>query len=174
MRSLVEPTVEYEQDYRSYIQELGDTERHPFPLDFEFDDFPALIERLRDHSQGKGLPDGFVANSTFWLVEDHQIIGVSNLRHEMTETLKSIGGHIGLGVRPSAQGRGVGKELLRLTLQRAWAMDISKAYLVCLKDNIASARVIQANGGVLEAEYSIPKYSGIVQRYVIESTPVHL
>lgn len=169
MGSLVKPTIEFEQSYRSYIRELGDTERYPFPLDFEYDDFAALIDRLSNYSAGIGVPDGYAPSSTFWLMEDDEIVGVSNLRHRLNESTKLLGGHIGFGVRPSAQNRGVGKELLDRTLEQALAMDIHDIYLVCLKANIASSSVIVSCGGELEAEYTVPEYSGKLQRYRITS-----
>ncbi len=167
MFSLIKPSVEYEKSYRSYIRELGDSERYPFTLDFEFDDFPALVTRLNNCSLGIGLPEGWVPHTTFWLVENSEIVGVSSLRHRMTDHLERLGGHIGFGVRPSAQGRGVAKELLGRTLREAGHLGISEVFVICLKDNKASSRVIQANGGTLESEYSAPEYSGLLQRYVI-------
>lgn len=170
MLSLIQPAVEYEQSYRSYIRELGDSERYPFTLDFEYDDFPALVTHLNNCALGLDLPDGWVPHTTFWLVENGEIVGVSSLRHRMTDRLKRLGGHIGFGVRPSAQGRGIAKELLRLTLIEAGRLGISDVLVICLKSNTASSRVIQANGGKLESEYSVPEYAGKLQRYVI---PVH-
>ena len=167
MLSLIKPTVKYEKSYRSYIRELGDSERYPFTLDFDFDDFTSLVTRLDNCSLGIDLPDGSVPHTTFWLVENGDIVGVSSLRHRMTDRLKRLGGHIGFGVRPSAQGRGVAKELLRRTLSEAIHLGISEVLVICLKDNIASSRVIRANGGRLESEYSAPEYAGLLQRYVI-------
>lgn len=167
MFSLITPTVEFEQSYRSYIDELGRAERYPFTLDFEFDDFPALVARLNNFSLGLDLPDGGVRNTTFWLVEDGEIVGVSNLRHRMTEKLRLLGGHIGFGVRPSAQGRGVAKELLKQTLIQAGRLGLSEVLVICLKENMASSRVIEANGGRLESEYSMPEYDGLLQRYTV-------
>ncbi|MDJ0758293.1 MAG: GNAT family N-acetyltransferase [Woeseiaceae bacterium] len=167
MRSLITPALEYEESYRSYIDELGDAERYPFTLDFEFDDFSALVTRLDNFSLGIDLPDDFVPNTTYWLVEDGEIIGVFSLRHHMTERLKRLGGHIGFGVRPSAQGRGVAKELLRQTLAQAGRLGLSEVLVVCLKENVASSRVIEANGGALESEYSVPEYDGLLLRYAI-------
>ena len=164
---LIEPTVEYEDSYKSYIRELGSAERYPFPLDYEYEDFPALVKRLNNYSLGIGLPKGLVPNSTFWLVEKGEIVGVSSLRHRLTDRLKALGGHIGFGVRPSAQGRGVAKELLKRTLGRARELGIADVMIICLKDNVASARVIQANGGRLEEEYSVPEYAGPLQRYIV-------
>ena len=167
MLSLIRPTVEYEKSYRSYIRELGSSERYPFTLDFDFDDFPSLVNRLNNYSLGMDLPDGGVPHTTFWLVESGEILGVSSLRHRLTDRLKRLGGHIGFGVRPSAQGRGIAKELLRRTLSEAGHLGISEVLVICLKDNIASSRVIRVNGGMLESEYSVPEYSGLLQRYVI-------
>ena len=167
MLSLIKPTVEYEKSYRSYIRELGGTERYPFTLDFEFDDFSALVTRLNNCSLGIDLPEDHVPHTTFWLVENGEIVGVSSLRHRMTDRLKRLGGHIGFGVRPSARGRGVAKELLGRTLREAGQLGISEVLVICLKDNIASSRVIRANGGRLESEYSVPEYAGLLQRYVI-------
>ena len=166
MLLLIKPTVEYEKSYQSYIRELGSSERYPFTLDFESDDFPALVTRLNNCSLGMGLPDGGVPHTTFWLVEDGEIVGVSSLRHRMTDRLERLGGHIGFGVRPSAQGRGVAKELLRRTLREAGHLGMSEVLVICLKNNIASSRVIRANGGRLESEYSAPEYSDLLQRYV--------
>ena len=171
MSALITPSVEYEQSYRSYIEELGDSERYPFTLDFEFDNFAALVARLHDCSQGIGVPEGWVPHTAFWLIEDEEIVGVSSLRHRMTDRLKRLGGHIGFGVRPSAQGRGVAKELLRLTLTEASRLGISEVLMVCLKDNVASSSVIRANGGTLESEYSAPEYPSLLQRYVIQVEP---
>ena len=169
MFSLIEPTVEYEDSYESYIRELGSAERYPFPLDYAFDDFPALVKRLNNYALGVDLPEDLVPNSTFWLVEENDIVGVSSLRHRLTDRLKLLGGHIGFGVRPSAQGRGVAKELLKRTLVRAGELGITDVMIICLKDNVASARVIQANGGQLEAEYSVPDYAVPLQRYIVRS-----
>lgn len=167
MPSLIPPTVEYEESYRSYIDELGSAERYPFTLDFEFDDFPALVARLNNLSLGIDLPDGSEPSSTFWLVEKGEIVGVSSLRHRMTDRLRLLGGHIGFGVRPSAQGRGVAKELLKQTLTQAAHLGMSEVLVICLEENTASARVIEANGGRLESEYSVPEYDGLLRRYTI-------
>lgn len=83
--SLIKPAVEYERSYKSYIDELGDAERYPFPLDYGYDDFAALVARLNDFSLGTGLTDDMVPNTTFWLIENGEIVGVSNLRHRLTE-----------------------------------------------------------------------------------------
>ena len=95
---------------------------------------------------------------------------MSNLRHDLTDALRRYGGHIGLGIRPSYQGRGLGTQLLKLTLDAARDRGIRAVHVHCHKDNRASVGMILANGGVLDSEIS-PDASGVVvQRYVIDAS----
>lgn len=58
-------------------------------------------------------------------------------------------GHIGYAVVPWKQGRGYAKEALRLLLPDARAEGLDYVEITTDPDNIASQRVIEANGGVL-------------------------
>jgi predicted acetyltransferase len=67
---LVNPSKDYEASYRSLLEEfraLGER-LVPFTLGFPHENFSELIARLEENSKGLGLPDGFVAHSTYWLV----------------------------------------------------------------------------------------------------------
>lgn len=169
-QSLIKPTLGYEASYRKYIEELGDEERYPFPLDFDHSDFAALLDRLADLEAGRNLPAGYVASSTFWLVESGEIIGVSNLRHSLNEEIRRCGGHIGLGIRPSRRGRGLGAELMSLTIQEAWKRGIEEVHIHCYKANKASAKIIESNGGILHSEIEKGYPAKIVQRFMVKST----
>jgi predicted acetyltransferase len=164
---LVLPDLAYERSYGAYILELGEEERYPFPLDFEHKDFLALIKRLSDFANGVNIPEGFVPSSTYWLVENGELIGVSNLRHYLNERIKKSGGHIGLGVRPSCRGRGFGHLLMALTIQEARRKSIREIHIHCHKNNEASVRMIISNGGVLDSEITGRESEEIVQRYVV-------
>src|SRR5438034_3238064 len=132
------PSKDYEASYRSLLEEFSAQGERliPFPLSFPHENFPELIARLEEGSKGLGLPDGFVAHSTYWLVTDSEILGVSNLRHSLTPALRKEGGNIGYGVRPTARRQGYGSELLRRTLQRAKDLGLAKVLLTCGKANL--------------------------------------
>lgn len=164
---IILPSTEYESSYRDYIRELGDEERYPFPLDFDHADFAELLTKLDQFRNGVSLPEGFVPATTYWLVDGGEILGVSNLRHCLNDRIRHAGGHIGLGVRPSRRGSGLGKYLLQLTLGRAFARGIASVQVHCHKHNEPSVRMIIANGGSLESE--IPDGGKVVQRYVINA-----
>jgi predicted acetyltransferase len=167
---LIGPSRDFESSYRSLVDEIRSRGEKPipFPLGFPHDNFGELIAKLERNSKGQALPAGFVANSTYWLVAQSEIVGVSNLRHSLTPRLRKEGGNIGYGVRPSARGRGLGTELLRQTLGKAKEIGLSKVLLTCGKDNIRSVRVILANRGVFESEEFLEERNEVIQRYWID------
>jgi len=164
---LVLPCAAYKASYINYIQELGDEERYPFPLDFDHQDFSALLTKLENFSNGSGIPDNFVPATTYWLVDGEELVGVSNLRHYLNERLRYSGGHIGLGIRPSFRGKGLGKLLLALTIEKAVELGIKEIHVHCHKNNEASARMIRANNGSLESEFE--EAGEALQRYVVSA-----
>lgn len=164
---LIQPTFALRDSYRQYIDELADEERYPFVLDFCHYDFPVLLDKLHDYHTGTNLPEGVVPSSTYWLVVDGQIIGVSNLRHQLNNKLRHCGGHIGLGIRPRYRGQGWGAELLRLTILAADKIGIGCLHVHCYQANVASSKMIKRNGAVLASQLTLPDSDKIVLRYRI-------
>jgi predicted acetyltransferase len=169
---LVAPSTQFERSYRTYIEELqaNGEELIPFPLALPSDTLEDLAATLAANSRGERLPEGFVPHSTFWLVLGSDIIAVSNLRHRLTPGLERRGGHIGYSVRPRCRRRGYGTLVLRLTLREAGKLGVAKALVTCGKDNVGSAMVIRANGGVLDSEEFVAEEGEVVQRYLV-TTP---
>lgn len=98
------------------------------------------------HPAGTPCPAG-KHSSPRWIVEDGRVLGGIVLRHVFDDEV----GHIGYGVRPSARRRGLASWALGEMLQEARAaLRIDRVLIPCLADNIASARTIERNGGVLE------------------------
>ena len=165
-----EPHLDLRDSYRSLVRELVERGEPlvPFPLAFPNDDFSAFLERLAGCRRGEGIRTGFVPHSTYWLVRDgDEVVGVSNLRHRLTEALRLEGGHVGYGIRPSARRCGFAIELLRHTLDRARTMRLPEVLLTCSKSNEASVRTILRNGGIFVSEGLIPPRGDVIQRYRI-------
>jgi predicted acetyltransferase len=95
-------------------------------------------------------PSGWVTSTSLWMVEGEDVVGRISLRHALTPWLMEVGGHIGYAVRPSARGRGLATEALRLLLPVAAARHVDPALVTCDEDNVGSRRVIEKNGGRLE------------------------
>lgn len=113
------------------------------------DGFARWVARLlaEEHTvDGSGL----VTCTYRWIVEGDRYLGSIALRHDLTPFLFDEGGHIGFGLRPSARGRGVGSWALRRILVLARNRRMSTVLVTCDENNNASARAIEACGGVLE------------------------
>lgn len=116
-------------------------------------DFPKWLAERVDRSQGIGLEDWMVPNTTFWLMDDGVPVGFGSLRHRLNDTLRERGGHIGYAVDQTKQNRGYGKALLGLMIAEARRMGITEELLVTIHPgNIASRKVAEANGGELHRE----------------------
>lgn len=168
--TLVRPCLDLCDSYRSHVDEFlqGGEQLIPFPLTYPNEDSAALLLKLQNQSQGIELAPGFIPNSTFWLAkDDREVVGVSNLRHELTDSLRIEGGHIGYGVRPSQRGHGYGNEILRLTVDKARQLGLTQVLVTCDKTNVVSAAVIRHNGGILRDEEFRQELGETVQRYWI-------
>lgn len=151
MIELIDPSVEFKTSYLSALQEFTaeghDLEYRQPQTGEAFGDFIIRVNLLK---KGIGLPTGYVPESVMWLVEGQEFIGEASIRHELTNFLLQVGGHIGYIIRPSKRQMGYGKKILKLALQYVKTLGIKKVLLTCDETNIGSAKIIEANGGVLE------------------------
>lgn len=150
---LIQPCIEYKSAYLDMMKDWEATSEDlvPFPLDYDYSDFPAFIEKCNSF---RTIQDpGFVHHSTFWLMAEGKIVGVSNIRHYLTNKLLKEGGHIGFGVRPSFRKMGYATKILKLSLIEAKKLGIDKVLVTCAKDNIGSSKTIIKNGGILWKEH---------------------
>lgn len=94
-----------------------------------------------------------VPASFFFLIQDWEIIGHIQIRHHINHpNLRDVGGHIGYGIVPWKQWKGYGKQQLKFALEEAKKLWLKRIMISCISDNIASAKIIEANGWVFERE----------------------
>ncbi len=167
---LVEPDESLREAFIDYLEELeaaGEpgAERE---LRRAKKDFDAFVQRRRDRAAGRKLPRGFVPSTAFWLMQGGRVIGRSRLRHYLNARLTQRGGHVGYEVRPSERGRGIATRLLALTLEKAREFGLQRVLVTCDRDNPASARVIEKNGGVFANQVVAPDNGRPTRRYWID------
>ncbi len=164
--SLIEPTAKLEVAFLAMADEFlvaGD-ERYKSALD----NFSAYLEHLMKMARGENLPSDRVPGNEFWLVFDNRVLGRSKLRHWLNPALEHEGGHIGYDIRPSEWRKGYGTLILKLTLEKAKDLGLSQVRLTCDADNIASARIIEKHGGVLDGRAISNKNGKPILQYWIE------
>ncbi len=124
--------------------------------DFEFafrqpgQSFAEFVQAVEDHRRGRNLEPDRVESTWLLADVDGAVVGRSSIRFELNDFLRAKGGHIGYAVRPAHRRRGYANEILRQSLIVARAGGVGRALVTCDDDNIGSATVIEANGGVLE------------------------
>jgi predicted acetyltransferase len=96
-------------------------------------------------------PD-WVLCTNLWWADGDEYIGRMSIRHELNDWLAEVGGHIGYDVRRSRRREGHATAMLAAALVIARDLGMERVLLTCDDDNIASRRVIERNGGVLEDE----------------------
>ena len=168
---LIKLTREYKNelgemiDEWKYDQKVNHTNRSPYAI---FKNDYHDIDYYLDNLDFMVPTDGHVPTTTFFLldVDRNRLLGAVNIRHYLNEDLLKDGGHIGDGIRPSERRKGYATEMIRLALIECKKLGIDKVLMVCDKDNIASAKTIINNGGILENEI-IDEDGKVEQRYWI-------
>ena len=174
--SLVELERKHEAQLTSLYEDFQAADEEGFLSDWERaqGNIAAYVQRLQDCSQGKGLKEGVVPESTYWLVRDGTtFVGFSRLRHRLVPALEHHGGHVGYAIRPSERGKGYGTRILALTLDKARERGLDRLLVTCDTDNAASVRVIEKNGGVLENQLISNRSGKMISRYWIALLPFH-
>lgn len=166
MPELVRPVVAVHRSYLAALQEFraegrlgaGDdsalaSEAREVPPADDADGFARYVEERRARAlEETPRPEGWVPATLLWYIEGEEWIGRLVIRHRLTPSLLETGGHIGYDVRPSMRRRGHATAMLRLALPIARELGVTSALVTCDVENVASRKVIEVNGGVLEDE----------------------
>ncbi|MGE6487129.1 GNAT family N-acetyltransferase [Paenisporosarcina sp. NPDC076898] len=169
MVKLVRPTIDLKPAYMSFYEEWKASGEATIPWVIGKDptDFEGMVQSLLEAEKGIGLPEGWVPDSTYWLIdEEYRILGVVNIRHKLTEHLMNAGGHIGYGIRPSERQKGFATGLLKLALEKTRDLGIERALVVCDAINVGSEKTIQKNGGIEDTNF-VEDDGNVIKRYWI-------
>lgn len=125
---------------------------------------------MLDNCENANLNQKYCSTSSYFVIdENNNLIGAGSLRHYLTIDGFNSWGHTGYGVRPSARNKGYGTQIEKLLLKEAKKMNILKVLVGVHNSNIASIRVIEKCGGVLENVVHIPEDSESIRKYWIDN-----
>lgn len=169
--------VKLSKEYQTQIIDMLDewveynntheTDHSPWAIFSSHSDFDEYIKdtKLRE------MPSDpkYVPSSLYYAYDEKEdiMVGAVHIRHYLNEKLLFDGGHIGDGVRPSKRKKGYATKIISLALDKCKELGIDKVLITCNKDNIASAKSIINNSGILENEV-IDEEGNVIQRYWID------
>jgi len=175
---LEKPQMAYHKAFIEALKDLQALEHDRYYVEKSLDvkklaqkeNFAAYLKDLAQQEAGINLAPKRVAQTVYWLMEkqaDGQIVclGRVTIRHQLTEYLRRIGGHVGYVIRPSARRQGYGSKLLALSLEKIKqgqpSLDENRVLLTCDETNLGSKKIIEKNNGILtatnEQEPPLPK-----------------
>ena len=167
MIRLIEPNKKY---LKSYIEAYDEYENNNVQT-YAFDDARSydIFLKYDNYKNERNLKPNRVGANYFWLVDDEKefFIGEISIRHKLTDELLKYGGHIGYGIRYSEWNKGYGTFMLKLALEQAKIMGISKVLITCDDDNFSSAKIMEKNHMELQdkTENIIDGQKVITRRY---------
>lgn len=137
-----------EAEVRRINDEVSDLDRFGFlHTDGTWEE---ILAQVRRDALGEALPPDRVRADFLVAEVGGDIVGRTSIRYGLTPWLATYGGHIGYAVAPAHRRKGYATEILRQSLALLARAGIGRALVTCDDDNIGSAAVIEANGGVLE------------------------
>lgn len=110
------------------------------------DDPKEFCQAVRDEAAARNLAPGRVPSRWEVAVLDGVVVGRVSTRLTLNGWLRSVGGHIGYGVRPKWRRQGVATRLLRHGVAVLGAHGTTEALVTCDSTNLASTRLLEKAG----------------------------
>lgn len=144
---LTVPSNKYKKSFEEYVVAYKSAKDSYYFNKYKkgMDNFSGYLDDLDNYSKGIDLPDGWVATSTFWLIDNNEVVGVVRIRHQDVST----DGHIGYDISPNQRNKGYGYQILKLALVEAKKMNIKEVMVTCNVGNEFSKQIIIKNNGKL-------------------------
>jgi len=158
-----------EEEVINFIKEIREYDGNFEGLDNigRVEAFDEFLQNLEKNKHQELIKPEYSPQITFGVFDDGKLIGGFNLRHELKGNLINHGGNIGYLVRPSERKKGYGTIILSCAMKKAKEIGLRKVLITCRKENIASSKVIEKNGGIHENDYYDETKGNTFKRYWI-------
>lgn len=170
---LVRPTLELKEkalEYSSEHFQYGERIINGSELLDKTESYEEWLTSVTLNTDPKTVNKDWVVTDTFFAVRksDDKIIGIIDLRHSLNEFLQDLG-NCGYSVRPTERKKGYATEMLQLLLHTAKEAGMNELHISVEKDNTASVKVIQKNGGVYERSFSFENETVDIYRIALSA-----
>ena len=152
MIRLVKPTIEYKDKYIDMIKEWKEYGGPYVPCIVDYDcnnpieelDYNGVIKVVNDYSNGNIFDydiDYFESSDFYFILDDEELIGVGEIRHNLKELgIKTIG-HIACGIRPSKRKMGYAYKAVELMINML-KDEVDEVILCHYEENNISPKII--------------------------------
>ena len=172
----IKPSIEYKKEileFREVFLLAGDNIMNGCGYLNRYSHIEVWLSHIKsyEHKDKIDPNTGFVEGSQWMLIDmdTRYILGMTNIRHYLNDTLLKTSGHIGYSIRPDERKKGYGRLQLQYALDFLHSIQVEKALVTCDEDNIASYKTIESCGGVLENITLNEKKGTLIRRYWIET-----
>lgn len=167
--ALVRPTLELKEkalEYREEHFQYGEKIIYGSELFDRTESYEEWLSSITLNTNPETVNENWVVTDTFFAIRksDEKIIGIIDLRHTLNEFLKDLG-NCGYSVCPSERKKGYATEMLYQLLQVAKDAAIKVLHISVEKDNMASIKVIQKNGGVYERSFAFENGTADIYKF---------
>lgn len=173
---LRKPTIEYENQVKELVNETykydnGNPDMWAgYSAMQKYANYSDWLEKEKKKLNYKKCNNDMVHADTYFSIrkKDNKIVGVINIRHELTEYMKNYCGHIGYSIRYSERKKGYGQKQLILGIQKCLEIPLKEILIICREGNFGSEKTIISCGGIYEdTRFNIYENSKI-KRYWIK------
>lgn len=130
--------------------------------------FQDWLQLVRANADERMVDPQWVRSDTMCVFRKHdrRLVGMVDIHQRLNDFLRTAGGHISYGVRPSMRNRGYGTQILDMALAYCADIGIECVMLNCARDNIAALRTIEKNQAQYDGEFVDPA-GHVMCRYLV-------
>ncbi|MBT2216981.1 GNAT family N-acetyltransferase [Virgibacillus dakarensis] len=150
---LARPALKWKEEHENYVREWGPSRL--VPSSFDLAGHETYEEYLKALAIREGGTDRWLPSTNYFLIDDNErIVAMVDIRHDLNEFLRNVGGHIGYSTRPSERKKGYATLILAEALKKCKELGIDRVLVTCDEDNIGSAKVVIRNGGIEDESFA--------------------
>lgn len=166
---LKSPTLKDKASWLDYVKEYRMDDAKGHPLNYYVNStYEGWLWRITEASK-RDIHTAKIPVSVYFVFESDYLVGTLSIQHSLLNwDLAFYGGHVGYSVRPSKRGQGYGTQILSLALFECQKLGLEKIMVSCRRENVASAKVIENNLGVLTREVYVLKENAFYKIYWIQ------
>lgn len=122
--------------------------------------FESWINKMIAWDFEENLPEGYVRQATFILLDKSYPIGIGKVRYGLTDESKKWGGTIGYAIRQECRGQGFGYILVKKLIEYAKGEGIHEIVATIMENNKSSIAITEkANGTMYDKHDGVCYYT---------------